>query len=184
MYKNILSNFLSFAILISSPTFANSAHAQQQNVDAAPKAHSTESTGNYDIDLGQIYGAISSARLRENICSRNFPELSSKLREVHLEWRNKNLSFIQDIEKRFQERLWVSVGDNKKEFLLLRKQLADDEMQYEEGLEEIMRGQGGDELKYECDNFDMFLASDVMDLESFFAEQLAVVRKGPPKNSK
>ncbi len=145
----------------------------------AQEEHSITSSGDYAMDLGQVYGAIRSAKFMGEICSESFPDQSQSNPAAFAEWRTRYLPFMQEIEKHFSVMAWRESGGEPQKHV---KFLADAENSfdgYRVALKAQMAKDGPDAFASQCKLYPTYLASDRMDLEHYYAEQVAVIRKGP-----
>lgn len=140
---------------------------------------STSATGDYMMDLGQVHGAIRSVRMMEEICSSEYPQTSDANRLGYEEWRTRYLSLIQETERHYSEMaLREANGDRK-------RQLADlDRLEkgfegHREAFKRQLAAGGADSFRKKCEGFVGYLRSPRMNLEVYYAEQVATIRKGP-----
>jgi hypothetical protein len=145
----------------------------------AQDEHSITSSGDYAMDLGQVYGAIRSAKFMGEICSESFPDQSQSNARAFSQWRARYLPFMQEMEKHFSVMAWrESGGDPQKhvDFLADAEKSFDG---YRAALKSQMTADGPDTFANQCKLYPTYLDSDRMDLERYYAEQVAVIRKGP-----
>lgn len=145
----------------------------------AQDERSVTSSGDYAMDLGQVYGAIRSAKFMGDICTESFPEQRQSNAAAFAQWRTRYLPFLQEMEKHFSAMAWRESGGDPQKHV---KFLADAEKSfdgYRAALKSQMTSDGPDAFASQCKAYPTYLASDRMDLEQYYAEQVAVVRKGP-----
>lgn len=143
--------------------------------------YSTNSSGDYAMDLGQVYGAIRSTRFIGEICSESFADQIQTNAAAFAAWRKRYLPFMQEMEKHFSQMAWREAGGDPQK---LMKFLAAADASFDgirAGLKAQMTADGTDSLAIQCELFPSHLASARMDLEHYYAEQVAVIRNGPPK---
>jgi hypothetical protein len=144
----------------------------------AQDERSMTSSGDYAMDLGQVYGAIRSAKFMDEICSESFPDQREFNAEALAQWRARHLPFIQEIEKHFSVLAWKESGGDPQKHV---KFLADTEKAfdgYRAALKSQMTAEGPDTFADQCKLYPTYLATDRMDLERYYAEQVVVIRKG------
>jgi hypothetical protein len=142
---------------------------------------STNSSGNYAMDLGQVYGAIRSAQFMGEICTESFPDQVQSNASAFKQWRANYLPFMQEIERHFSTMAWRESGGDPQKHV---KVLVDAEKaldRYRLALKSQMTADGQESFLGQCKLYPTYLASDRMNLEHYYAEQVAVVRKGPSK---
>jgi hypothetical protein len=82
---------------------------------AAYAEQSADSTGDFWMDLGQVYGVAPISRAYKDICAELFPEYKKQNDDAYAAWRAKHLGFLQEIEKRRLAAFWKEAkGDQKK----------------------------------------------------------------------
>lgn len=159
--------------LVLALAFCGSTYAQDER--------SVTSSGDYAMDLGQVYGAIRGAKFMGEICSDSFPEQRQSNAAAFARWRTRFLPFMQEMEKHFSALAWRESGGDPQKHV---KFLADAEKTfdgYRIALESQMTADGPDVFAEQCKLYPAYLASDRMNLESYYAEQVAVIRKGQTK---
>ena len=147
----------------------------------AQDEHSTSSSGDYAMDLGQVYGAIRSAKFMGEICSDSFPDQIQPNAAAFKQWRARYLPFMQEIEKHFSAMAWRESGGDPQKHV---KFLADAEASfdgYRAALKSQMTADGSEAFACQCKLYPAYLATDRMNLEHYYAEQVTVIRSGPPK---
>jgi hypothetical protein len=156
--------------LILLASLASATHAEQ----------STDSSGDYYMDFGQVYGAAVGVQQYRDICSEAYPEFRTQNANAYATWRAKNLKFLQELEKHRTAIAWrESKGDEKKYVEALAKMSASFD-RYKEALRDQFRSNGQEAFRRICMGYPEYLRSDRGNLEYFYAEQVATVRKGPP----
>ncbi len=158
-------------VLMLALACCGSVHAQDDQ--------SVTSSGDYAMDLGQVYGAIRSAKFMGEICSESFPDQRQSNAAAFAQWRKRYLPFMQEMEKHFSAMAWRESGGDPQKHVQF---LADAESSfngYRMALKSQMTSDGPDAFAGQCELYPTYLASDRMDLEHYYAEQVAVIRKGP-----
>jgi hypothetical protein len=157
--------------LILALVCCGSAYAQDEQ--------SITSSGDYAMDLGQVYGAIRSAKFIGEICSESFSDQRQSNAAAFAQWRTRYLPFMQEMEKHFSAMAWRESGGDPQKHVTF---LADAESSfdgYRLALKSQMTADGPDAFASQCKLYPTYLASDRMDLERYYSEQVAVIRKGP-----
>jgi len=147
----------------------------------AQDKYSTNSTGDYATDLGQVYGAIRMAKFMGEICSESHPDQIQSNTAAFKQWRLRYLPFMQEMEKHFTTMAWRESGGDPQKYV---KFLTDVETAFD-GYRTVLKSQmetnGPEAFANQCNIYPRYLASERMDLEHYYAEQVAVIRKGQPK---
>jgi hypothetical protein len=137
------------------------------------------SSGNYDVSLGQVYGAIRAVKRIKDICNEDFPQQREKNERAYAEWRSKRLSFLQEMERHLTRSMWLlSKGDPElaaENEATLQKNLA----AFKENQRQIMSSGGREVYESQCGNYETLIRSQQWDIEKSFAEQVATIRRGP-----
>ena len=140
-------------LLISSPGFASEV--------------STNSTGDYALDLSQVWGAIKTNERYRDLCNTAFPETKSKNNAAYKEWRSKYLPFIQSIEKKYDLLLLdIAQHDNSSYTKLLTKSHSDLDLAVNEQKNTYLKS---------CPLYPVLLKIPRMDLENYYREQMEVI---------
>ncbi len=145
----------------------------------AQDEYSTDSSGNYAMDLGQVYGAIRSVKSMGEICTESFPDQEQTNTAAYKQWRAAYLPFIQEMEHHFSTMVWKESGGTPKKHVQLLIEADKSFEQYRAVLKSQMSADGNEAFHNLCNAYPVYLASKRMDLEHYYAEQVAVVRKGP-----
>jgi len=140
---------------------------------------STGSTGNYEMDLGQVYGAIKAVKAMEEICGNAYPEYIKKNEVAYQEWRAKYKPFLQEMERHFTAYAWREAGGDTQRHMEVLRKLDDGFKGYKKGLEAEMRSEGEEAFRNKCQIYPIYLMTDRLNLEHFYAEQVSTIRKGP-----
>jgi hypothetical protein len=147
---------------------------------ATAMAQSTDSSGDYYMDFGQVYGGAVAMQQYRDICAEEFPEVRDKNSNAYSQWRAKYLKFLQELEKHRTAMAWKEAkGDERKHVEILTKMNASFE-RYKGALREQLKSGAGDNFSRACTLYPQYLQSDRGNLEYFYAEQVATIRKGPP----
>ena len=142
---------------------------------------STDSTGDYAMDLGQVYGAVQSVMQMKDICSESFPELTQENETAYKNWRKHYLPFLQEVDKHWAAFAFREAnGDPQKHVDFLNKMTNYFE-QYKQGLHKQLSADGPDVFAKKCGMYAKYLTTDRTNLEYFYAEQVATMRRGSAK---
>jgi hypothetical protein len=146
---------------------------------SASAEQSTDSSGDYFMDLGQVYGGGQSIKQYRDICADAFPVFHQQNEKAYIAWRSKYLVFLQEIEKHWTAMAWrESKGDAAKysDFLAKTSGMFD---RYKDVLRKQLSSDGSEQFRKTCALYPQYLASARANLEYFYAEQVITVRKGP-----
>ncbi|MBE0576381.1 MAG: hypothetical protein IH613_10870 [Desulfuromonadales bacterium] len=142
---------------------------------------STDSTGDYAMDLGQIYGGVLAVKDMEDICSEAFPATENANEVAYEKWRKRFLPFLQEVEKHLSEMAWREAkGDSQRHTEFLNKMEQSFEG-YKNGLRNQMVSDGQNAFRKQCELYPQYLKTDRTNLENFYAEQVNTMRRGQTK---
>jgi hypothetical protein len=142
---------------------------------------STDSTGEYAIDLGQVYGAAQSVKFMKEICNEAFPAFTKANDSAYQKWRARYLPFLQELEKHWTAFAWQEAEADPKRHTEFLTHIAEHFDQYKQGLKKQMECDGPEAFRKQCELYPVYLTKDRTNLEYFYAEQVATVRRGPEK---
>ena len=152
------------------------------SVIGSTAAQDNHSTGDYWMDLGAVYGAIQSAKFMGDICTESFPNQSTANTNAYTEWRSKYLPFIQEMELTFSTSMWKESGGDPQKYYNEITKFRDGMDKYRASMKSQMAADGPKTFEGQCSVYPIYLATDRMNLEHYYAEQLEVIRKGPSKS--
>ena len=148
---------------------------------AAYSEQSSDSTGDYAMDLGQVYGAIQAVKFMKEICSDSFAGLSKTSEVAYQAWRKRHLPFLQEVEKHWSSAAWREAkGDPLKHMEFLNK-MGTSFDQYKQGLRQQLSADGSDAFAKQCGAYGRYLTTDRTNIEYFYAEQVITMRRGAEK---
>ncbi len=143
----------------------------------AHAAQSTSSTGNVAGDLGTVSAAIRGVASIKEICADSFPAYSKQNEAAYLEWRKKYLPFLQEMERYRRDSFMKQVNGNQAEY-------SERTIWWEKAIEtnkQAIRQQflaaGPENFRQRCQGYSASLQTDRVNLENFYAEQVATLRK-------
>ena len=139
---------------------------------------STDSTGQYEMDLGQVYGAIKAVKYMKEICADSFPEFIHQNEGAYQKWRGKYKLFLQEIEKHFSALLWRESGGDPEKHMELLNNYDNALLGYKKGLSTQMHNDGKKVFRGTCKIYPVYLTTDQTNLEYFYTEQVGIIRKG------
>lgn len=157
--------------LILALSFCGTASAQAEQ--------SISSSGDYEMDLGQVHGAIRGAKFMGDICSESFPSQRQANADAFAQWRKRYLPFMQEMEKHFLAMALMASGSDPQEHLKYLSEMEKVFEGYRGALKTQMTADGPEAFASQCKLYPAYLASNRMNLERYYAEQVAVIRKGP-----
>ena len=136
-----------------------------------------DATGDYRTDLGQIYAAMMEARLTNDICAEVFPNLADANDAAYAEWRHKHRKFLQEIRRDHAAFLWQQAGQDPQQHILLLGQADDFFAQQKKALREKLTRDGREALRAQCALYPVFLTTEAMSLETYYAAQVKTIRQ-------
>lgn len=137
---------------------------------------STNSSGDYMEDLGQVYGGIRSIKNLGEICTSHFPQEREANTEAYLSWRKKYLSFLQEIEKYRTALVWKEFGGDQTKYVNTLQAMDASLDKYKDSLEQQLMSGGSDKFAAECRLYPTYLQTPRTDLEHYYLEQVQTVR--------
>lgn len=142
---------------------------------------STSSTGQYNIDLNRVYGAMKGIIYMKEICANSYPIFKNQNEVSYKLWRSKYIDFIQEIEGYFTERTWEQSGNDPQKHMgvLNTYNVAMDE--YKKAMKAQMQNSGETNFRKTCEVYPNYLSNNRTDLEYFYAEQVKTIRQGVVK---
>lgn len=142
---------------------------------------STDSTGDYAMDLGQVYGAIQAVKFMRDICAEAFPDHIQANAAAYEKWRVRYKPFLQEMERHFSASMWREAKGDPQQHMLLLRRTDDMFMQYREGLKQQMTSDGPAKFRGQCRIYPTYLTTDRTNLEYYYTEQVATIRAGDQK---
>lgn len=140
---------------------------------------STNSSGDYAMDLGQVYGAIRATKMLEEVCTKDFPATREGNQRAYEQWRRQYLPFAQEIERHFSAMALREAKDDSKQHMAVLAKIEKGFDGYKDGLRKQMASEGPDIYRKQCEGYPTYLRSPRMNLESYYGEQVATIRRGP-----
>jgi hypothetical protein len=139
------------------------------------------SSGNFETDLGEIYGAAQAVRITKDICAQEFPNQRPGLEASYVQWRAKYLSFLQEVEHVYIRTNISLSGGDPTQLLNLDKMMAKGLGEFKVSQRRDMAEGGRKLFEARCLRYDTLSKSQNWNLESSMAEQVATMRRGPIK---
>ena len=142
---------------------------------------STQATGDYFHDFGELIVRVRSVKWIEEICSETFPATAEANRHAYEVWLVDHGSFVQEIEGQFLiiGRYWGESSEQAKKEGLTVEQLKAKVDANLTGLRQDFRARGTRSFQARCDAYPEILLSPQLDLEKSQAELVRSVRLGP-----
>jgi hypothetical protein len=119
-------------------------------VSSMAEQQSTASTGDYAMDLGQVYGAIEAVKFTKDICDKAFPDYIQANGAAYQRWRARFKPFLQEMEKHYTASMWREAKGDPQKHMALLKEMDDIFMQYREGLKKQMMSDGPEVFRKQC----------------------------------
>ncbi len=126
---------------------------------------SQDSTGDYAMDLGQVYGAVRAVGYMKDICNEAFPELAPANSEAQREWRAKYLTLLQELEKHWESFAWQEAKGNPTDHMKFISNMEDTFDQYKIGLDTELRSDGPEIFRAICENYPKYLTTERTNLD-------------------
>jgi len=141
----------------------------------------THSTGDFAIDLGAVYGAIDSIRMYRDICTEDFPDLADKTRTAYDAWRTRYLPFVQEVDRTFTTAMYIEARRDPETCTKLLSKFATGLAKYKTALRDGFMEQGAASFRATCARFPEYVRTERGDIEHYYSEQVATMRRGPAK---
>jgi hypothetical protein len=147
---------------------------------AAARA-STQATGDYFHDFGELIVRVRSVKWIEEICSETFPATAEANRHAYEVWLVDHGSFVDEIEGQFLiiGRYWGEASDAARKEGLTVDQLKARVDANRAGLRQDFLARGMRSFQARCEAYPEILLSPQLDLERSQAELVRSVRMGP-----
>lgn len=147
---------------------------------AAARA-STQATGDYFHDFGELIVRVRSVKWIEEICSDAFPATAETNRHAYEVWLVDHGSFVDEIEGQFLiiGNYWGEASDQARRDGLTVDQLKAKVDANRAGLRQDFQARGMRSFQTRCEAYPEILLSRQLDLENSQAELVRSVRLGP-----
>ena len=147
---------------------------------AAARA-STQATGDYFHDFGELIVRVRSVKWIEEICSDTFPATAEANRHAYEVWLVDHGSFVQEMEGQFLiiGKYWGEASDQARKEGLTVDQLKARVDANRAGLVQDFHARGTRSFQARCEAYPEILLSPQLDLEKSQAELVRSVRLGP-----
>ncbi len=165
-----LSN-IRLLLLATVLAFSTSTNAQR----------STDSSGVYLMDLGQVYAGAEGMKQYRDICAEAFPVFNQQNEKAYGEWRRKYLSFLQELEQHFTAAAWREAKGDEAKYLEFRLRMSRTLDQGKKLMRKQLSDLGNEQFRKACSIYPQKLSGARANLEHFYAEQVVTIRSGPPK---
>jgi hypothetical protein len=153
---------------------------QPPSAFAAARA-STQATGDYFHDFGELIVRVRSVKWIEEICSEAFPATAEANRHAYEVWLVDHGSFVQEVEGQFLiiGKYWGDASDAARKEGLTVDQLQARVDANRAGLRQDFQARGMRSFQARCEAYPEILLSPQLDLERSQAELVRSVRMGP-----
>ena len=173
-------------VAASAPASSASAAAMISLPKAPPSAFaaaraSTQATGDYFHDFGELIVRVRSVKWIEEICSETFPATAETNRHAYEVWLVDHGSFVDEVEGQFLviDKYWgESSGAARREGLTVDQLKAKVDAN-RPGLRQDFHARGMRSFQARCEAYPEILLSPQLDLENSQAELVRSVRLGP-----
>jgi hypothetical protein len=147
---------------------------------AAARA-STQATGDYFHDFGELIVRVRSVKWIEEICSETFPATAETNRHAYEVWLVDHGSFVDEIEGQFLiiDKYWGDASEDARQEGLTVNQLKAKVDATRPGLREDFHARGMRSFETRCEAYPEILLSPQLDLEKSQADLVRSVRLGP-----
>jgi hypothetical protein len=142
---------------------------------------STQATGDYFHDFGELIVRVRSVKWIEDICDETFPALAETNRHAYEVWHVDNGAFVDEIEGQFLviDKYWGEASEQAKKEGLTVEQLKARVDANKAGLRQDFHARGMRSFQARCEAYPEILLSPQLDLERSQADLVRSVRLGP-----
>ena len=142
---------------------------------------STQATGDYFHDFGELIVRVRSVKWIEEICDETFPQLAETNRHAYEVWHVDNGPFVDEVEGQFLiiDKYWGEASEQARKEGLTVEQLKARVDANKAGLRQDFHARGMRSFEARCDAYPEILLSPQLDLERSQAELVRSVRMGP-----
>jgi hypothetical protein len=142
---------------------------------------STQATGDYFHDFGELIVRVRSVKWIEEICSETFPATAETNRHAYEVWQVDNGPFVDEVEGQFLviAKYWGEASEQAKKEGLTVDQLKARVDANKAGLRQDFQARGMRSFQARCEAYPEILLSPQLDLEHSQAELVRSVRMGP-----
>lgn len=140
-------------------------------------AQAVRSTGDYKMDLGQLYGATQIVGLMGGLCIDAFPEMKKTIDQRYHAWRESNLPVLQEIERHWQHGAMVEARGDPDKLRLFQMKYARTMASFKAGLHEWLVDGGTENARTRCEKYPSSLGAERTTFLPYFSEQLATIRR-------
>ena len=161
------------ATVITVPKPSASAFAQARA--------STQATGDYFHDFGELIVRVRSVKWIEEICSETFPATAEANRHAYEVWLVDHGPFVEEVEGQFLiiGRYWGEESEQARKDGLTVAQLKARVDANRAGLAQDFRARGMRSFQVRCESYPEIMLSPQLDLEKSQADLVRSVRLGP-----
>ena len=142
---------------------------------------STQATGDYFHDFGELIVRVRSVKWIEEVCSETFPASAETNRHAYEVWLVDNGPFVDEVEGQFLiiDKYWGEASAQARKEGLTVEQLKAKVDTNKAGLRQDFQARGMRSFQARCDAYPEILLSPQLDLERSQAELVRSVRMGP-----
>ena len=142
---------------------------------------STQATGDYFHDFGELIVRVRSVKWIEEICDETFPALAETNRHAYEVWHVDNGPFVDEVEGQFLiiAKYWGDESDAARKEGLTVDQLKAKVDANKAGLRQDFLARGMRSFQARCEAYPEILLSPQLDLEHSQADLVRSVRLGP-----
>jgi hypothetical protein len=142
---------------------------------------STQATGDYFHDFGELIVRVRSVKWIEEICSETFPATAETNRHAYDVWHVDNGPFVDEIEGQFLiiDKYWGEASEQARKEGLTVDQLKAKVDANKAGLRQDFHARGMRSFQARCEAYPEILLSPQLDLERSQAGLVRSVRMGP-----
>ena len=142
---------------------------------------SSQATGDYFHDFGELIVRVRSVKWIEEICDETFPATAEANRHAYEVWLVDHGSFVDEVEGQFLiiDKYWGEASEQAKKEGLTVEQLKAKVDSNRAGLRQDFHARGMRSFQARCEAYPEILLSPQLSLENSQAELVRSVRMGP-----
>jgi hypothetical protein len=148
-----------------------------------PAAHAQlgVASGNYENDLGQLYGAAQTLGAIKDLCAEEFPQHKAKNETAYAAWRARSASLLQEVESNMSALIEQETKGDRAKADAVRAQFDRRIVDFKANQRRTVFSSDPARARERCAAYPALLTSPTWDFEKSMAGHVAIMRKGPVK---
>ncbi|WP_457278755.1 hypothetical protein [Polaromonas sp. P5_D5] len=148
-----------------------------------PAAHAQFGTasGNYENDLGQLFGAAQTLGAIKDLCAEEFPEHKAKNEAAYAAWRARSAPLLQEVESNMSAMIERETKGDQAKADAFRALLDQKLVDFKANQRRTVFVGDPARARERCAAYPALIGSPAWNFEKSMAGHVAVMRKGPVK---